>query len=53
MKTKMKIGNDKMKLPILDYSCLLAKLFREEAHFVDHGGQDNMVLRTRKRARIC
>jgi len=52
MKTKMKIGYDKAELPILDYSHPLAKLFLEEAHQVDHGGQDNMVLRSRKRVWI-
>ena len=52
MKTRMKIGYDKAELPILDYNCPLAKLFLEEAHEVDHGGQDNMVLRSRKRAWI-
>ena len=52
MKTKLKIGYDKPGLPILDYNCPLAKLFLEEAHRVDHGGQDNMVLRSRKRVWI-
>jgi hypothetical protein len=52
MKAKMKIGYDRTELPILDYNSPLAKLFLEEAHRVDHGGQDNMVLRSRKRAWI-
>ena len=52
MAAKMKIGYDKAELPILDYSSPLAKLFLEEAHRADHGGQDNMVLRSRKRVWI-
>lgn len=52
MKTKLKIGYDKDDLPILDYSSPLARLYLEEAHREDHGGQDNMVLRSRKKVWI-
>jgi Family of unknown function (DUF5641) len=52
MRTKMKIGYDKDRLPILGHTSQLARLFIEDAHQVDHGGVDNMVLRSRKRVWI-
>jgi hypothetical protein len=52
MLNKLKIGYDKNQLPILEYNNPLAKLFLEEAHEEDHGGVDNMVLRSRKRVWI-
>lgn len=51
-KAKMKIGHNKTSLPILDDNSPLAKLFLAEAHRVGHGGQNNVVLRSRKRAWI-
>jgi hypothetical protein len=47
VKAKYRIGYDKDGIPVLPSKCRLSDLYLQQAHEVDHGGVNSMVMRTR------
>jgi hypothetical protein len=52
VKAKYRIGYDKDGVPVLPSKCHLSDLYLQQAHKVDHGGVNSMVMRTRSRVWI-
>jgi hypothetical protein len=52
VKAKYRIGYDRDGIPVLPSKCRLSDLYMLQAHEVDHGGINTMVMRTRSRVWI-
>jgi hypothetical protein len=52
VKAKYRIGYDKDGVPVLPSKCHLSDMYLQQAHEVDHGGVNSMVMRTRSRVWI-
>jgi hypothetical protein len=52
VKAKYRIGYDRDGIPVLPSKCHLSDLYIQQAHEVDHGGVNTMVMRTRNRVWI-
>ena len=46
-KARFRVGYDQDGVPVLAYGSPLALQYRVEAHALDHGGVNNMLMRTR------
>jgi hypothetical protein len=52
VKAKYRIGYDKDGVPVLPSRCCLSDMYLQQAHEVDHGSVNSMVMRTRSRVWI-
>jgi hypothetical protein len=52
VKAKYRIGYDKDGIPVLPSKCHLSDMYLQQAHEVDHGGVNSMVMRTRSQVWI-